>query len=328
VDAVLYGIVGGTIPSASLSSGGASGSGGSTSPGSPSSNSALASATFHITIPAPVTTTQSLQRRPQYIGAVTNELYISVGDPNFAPITTSSFTVDATNCTTNSDGSKNCTFAAQEPIGDQYYAFLGVSIANGVSLPLEVGAQQFVVTAGQNTLSATLDAIFAAVSLTALGQYTTLPPFALTLTLTDAASELIPTNTNGSLVSLPTIVDTDTSGQSSLSIPGFVTPTSSVQPVNLSQTQMITLDYTPSSATAPVDSFNIIVQTLGWSITNGLISSNFFPQAIPVPSAIPAMSSTYGVLCSPRNPVPNSPTYASPQPPVCYLTATAGFTVN
>jgi hypothetical protein len=255
-------------------------------------------------------------------------LYISVGDPNFAPITTSAFTVDATNCTTNTDGSKSCTFAAQEPIGDLYYVFLGVNIANGVSLPLEVGAQDVVVTAGQNTLSATLNPIFAAVSLTALGQYTTLPPFALTLTLTDAESELIPTNTNGTLVSFPTIVDTDTSGQSSLSIPGFVPPTSSIQPVDLSQTQMITLNYTPSSPTAPADSFNIVVQTLGWSITNGLFSSNFFPQAIPVPSAIPAMSTTYPVLCAPRNPVPNSPTYAAPQPPVCYLTAAAGFTVH
>ena len=312
---------GGATPSASLSAGGAGGSlSGSTPLESPSS--------FHVTIPALPAATQSLGRRPRYIGADTNELYISAGDPtNFVPITTSAFAVDAANCTTNSDGSKNCTFTAQEPIGDQFYVFLGVNIANGVSSPLELGAQQFVVTAGQNTLSATLAAIFASVSLTALGENTNPPPFALTLGLTDAASMLIPANSNDALASLPTIVDTDTTGQTSLSILGFVSPSSSVQPVNLSQTQMITLNYTPSSLTAPVDSFNIVVETQGYSINNG-ISSNFFPQARPVPAAIPAMSTTYGVLCSPRNPLPNSPTYQSPQPPVCFLTAPVAFTVN
>jgi hypothetical protein len=323
---------GGTTPSANLPSGGVSGSSGGSTTTSPSTTAGRATATFHVTIPPPPAATQSLKRHPEYIAAATNELYLSVGDTSFPPITTAAFAVDATHCTTNSDGSKSCTFTAQEPIAEDEYIFLGVNISNGVSLPLEVGETAFTATAGgPNTVSVTLDPIFAAVSLDALGGNYNPPPFALTLSLYDAVSEFIPVPSapDCCLSSSVTITDTDTSGQSSLSIPGYYSGTSSVEPVSLSQTRLVQLNYTPSSLTAPADSFNLVINTIGFSINNGLTRGGFFPQAIPAPSDIPPMTTTYPVLCTPRVPVPNDPTYgSSPQPPVCVLTAPTSFTVN
>jgi hypothetical protein len=314
---------GGTTPVASTAAAGTASPGSSNSP----SSAKQVSTTFHVTIPAPSTSTQSTQRHAQYISAGTNTIYITAGDGpiNFAPIATATFTVDSTNCTSNTDGTQNCTFTASEPVGELFYVALGVNISGGVSQPLELGGEFFtVVNGGPNNLGPlSLAPILAAQTLTEVSSNV---PSSVTFALSDASSQLIQSDTFAQLANLPTITDTDTTGQTNLVIPGFTTPSNSVQPVDVSQAQLITLNYNPTSATAPTDYFTLVVQTIGYSV-NGASPyvNNYFPQASPVPSSIPPITTTYNVLCYPGN--SHSLTYANPVPG-CYLTTAASFTLN
>lgn len=196
-------------------------------------------AKFTITIPvSSVSRSQSLSRKPQYISTSSQMFYIALKSVNGvapSPAMTSQFTVNSTNCVSNGSGGQTCTFTFPNvPAANDVFGIAGGANAPGYAPPA-FAATEFVetpaVAIAQGTttaVSATAGGVISSqtsgggiggIALTPANSATNSGHYDIAFQAVDFFGNVI---TSPGLYANPvTVRDTDTSGQTGLSVNGL-----------------------------------------------------------------------------------------------------------
>jgi hypothetical protein len=320
--------------------------------------SSAGNATIRLKIPARYGNANSKTRRPKYISASTLAVTLAVYPENAAAtppgtvvldVAPSATPIPGTTCSSNTDGSQNCSISVNAPVGSDIFVVKtydqsptsDTAFPSGANLLSNSGNVLFDVTlGGTNTLGLTLNGVVSNISVSPYGYL--VPPtgssqLALNVTASDPDNNIIvgggtyiDSSGNPVTITLSSTSSAITFSTTSVTAPGTAV-TATVDDGSLSGTATITASAGShsSSLTTEVNNYITLAQTIGSgeptpTATPAPATATPTPTPAPTSTATPLSQSNWALNTANLNfpPTPGNPGMSIPDGDTIWFTST------